>query len=179
MNVVNLIGRLTRDPEITTTQTGMSITKVSIAIDRPPKKDGTKEADFPRITIFGKQAENTAKFCRKGNMIGIVGKIQTGSYTNKNGEKIYTTDIIADRVEFLEGTQARPNYPPQPGSTPTVTNYSGGSGTPGGQVQMNPQAQYYNQQVQQISQTQGDRAAAQWAMDNGPWETIKDDDLPF
>lgn len=72
-----------------------------MAIDRPPR-DGKKEADFPNVVVFGKQAENCGKYTAKGKLIGIEGRIQTGSYTNKNGDKVYTTDVIASRVEFIE-----------------------------------------------------------------------------
>ena len=102
MNSVALIGRLTRDPEIRYTQDQMAIATFSIAIDRPPRRDGTKETDFPRITVFGKQAENCERYLKKGLRVGVTGRIQTGSYTNKNGDKVYTTDVVADRVEFLE-----------------------------------------------------------------------------
>ena len=101
MNVVALIGNLTRDPEVRYTNDHMAIASFSIAINRPPKKDGTEGgADFPRITVFGKQAENVERFLHKGSKVGIVGKIQTGSY-EKDGQRVYTTDIVADRVEFL------------------------------------------------------------------------------
>lgn len=101
MNVVALIGNLTRDPEVRYTNDHMAIASFSIAINRPPKKDGTEGgADFPRVTVFGKQAENCERFLHKGSKVGIVGKIQTGSY-EKDGQRVYTTDIVADRVEFL------------------------------------------------------------------------------
>lgn len=102
MNAVALIGRLTREPEIRWTQDNMAVTSFTIAIDRPARKDGTKETDFPRVTVFGKQAENCAKYLQKGRLVGVNGRIQTGSYTNKNGDRVYTTDVVADRVEFLE-----------------------------------------------------------------------------
>ena len=101
MNIVAFIGNLTRDPEIRHTKDGMAIASFSMAINRPPKKDGSEGgADFPRITVFGAQAENVERFLRKGSKVGIVGKVQTGSY-EKDGQRIYTTDFIADRVEFL------------------------------------------------------------------------------
>lgn len=101
MNVVALIGNLTRDPEVRYTNDHMAIASFSIAINRPPKKDGTEGgADFPRVTVFGKQAENCERFLHRGSKVGIVGKIQTGSY-EKDGQRVYTTDIVADRVEFL------------------------------------------------------------------------------
>ena len=102
MNSVQLIGRLTRDPEVRYTGDQMAIATFSIAIDRPPRRDGTKETDFPRITVFGRQAENCEKYLVKGRLVGIEGRIQTGSYTNRNGDKVYTTDVVANRVEFLE-----------------------------------------------------------------------------
>lgn len=101
MNAVQLIGRLTKDPEIRYAEGQMAIARFTVAIDRPPR-DGKKEADFPNVVVFGKQAENCGKYTAKGKLIGIEGRIQTGSYTNKNGDKVYTTDVIANRVEFIE-----------------------------------------------------------------------------
>ena len=63
---------------------------------------GEKQTDFPRVTVFGKQAENCERFLAKGRLVGVQGRIQTGSYTNKDGATVYTTDVVADRVEFLE-----------------------------------------------------------------------------
>ena len=98
MNSVNLIGRLTRDPEVRTTTT--TIATFTIAIDRPTKGE-EKRTDFPRITVFGKQAENCERFLKKGRLVGIQGRLQTGSYM-KDDIKISTTDVVAERVEFLE-----------------------------------------------------------------------------
>jgi single-strand DNA-binding protein len=101
MNNVTLIGRLTKDPEVRYTgESQMAVARFSIAIDRPTK--GEKQTDFPNIVVFGKQAENCERFLTKGKLVGIEGRIQTGSYTNKNGDKVYTTDVVANRVEFLE-----------------------------------------------------------------------------
>ena len=101
MNAVQLVGRLTKDPEIRYTEGQMAVARFTVAIDRPPR-DGKKEADFPNVVVFGKQAENCGKYTAKGKLIGIEGRIQTGSYTNKNGDKVYTTDVVANRVEFIE-----------------------------------------------------------------------------
>ena len=102
MNAVMLIGRLTRDPETRyTSDTQMAITRFSIAVDRIGKDKG---ADFPNIVVFGKQAENCEKYLKKGRQVAIQGRIQTGSY-EKNGSKVYTTDVIADRVEFIGGQE--------------------------------------------------------------------------
>ena len=103
MNNVTLIGRLTRDPEVRyTSGSQMAVARFSIAIDRPTRQGGEKQTDFPSIVVFGKQAENCERFLTKGRLVGIEGRIQTGSYTNKDGNKVYTTDVVANRVEFLE-----------------------------------------------------------------------------
>ena len=102
MNQVILIGRLTKDPEVryaAATQT--AVATFTLAVDRPVKSGEEKKTDFPRITVFGKQAENCEKYLAKGRLVGIQGRIQTGSYTNKDGATVYTTDVVADRVEFL------------------------------------------------------------------------------
>ena len=103
MNSVVLIGRLTRDPEIRyTANTQMAVATFTVAIDRPVRAGGEKQTDFPRVTVFGKQAENCERFLAKGRLVGVQGRLQTGSYTNKDGATVYTTDVVADRVEFLE-----------------------------------------------------------------------------
>ena len=101
-NLVFLIGRLTKDPETRyTAGSQMAVCTFTLAVDRPTKQGEEKKADFPRITVFGRQAENCDRFLKKGRIVGIQGRIQTGSY-EKNGTKVYTTDVIAERVEFLE-----------------------------------------------------------------------------
>ena len=103
MNSVVLIGRLTRDPEVRyTSGSQMAVCTFSIAVDRMTRQGEERKADFPRITVFGKQAENCERFLKKGRLVGIQGRLQTGSYTNKDGATVYTTDVVADRVEFLE-----------------------------------------------------------------------------
>ncbi|MBR5315461.1 MAG: single-stranded DNA-binding protein [Firmicutes bacterium] len=103
MNSVVLIGRLTRDPEVRyTAGTQMAVCTFTLAIDRPVRSGGEKQTDFPRVTVFGKQAENCERFLAKGRLVGVQGRLQTGSYTNKDGATVYTTDVVADRVEFLE-----------------------------------------------------------------------------
>lgn len=102
MNNVELIGRLTRDPETRYTSGQTAVVNFTLAIDRPPRKDGEKEADFPRVVVFGTQAENCEKYLKKGRLVAIQGRIHTGSYENKNGDTVYTTDVVASRVEFLE-----------------------------------------------------------------------------
>lgn len=106
MNSVQLIGRLTRDPEVRYTASQMAVATFTIAINRPVKSGEEQKADFPRITVFGRQAENCEKYLNKGNRVAIEGRIQTESYQNKNGDTVYTTDVVASRVEFLESRNA-------------------------------------------------------------------------
>lgn len=80
----------------------MAVARFSVAIDRPKKPDGEKQTDFPSVVVFGKTAENCERFLGKGRLVGIQGRIQTGSYTNKNGDKVYTTEVVANNVEFLD-----------------------------------------------------------------------------
>lgn len=101
MNNVTLIGRLTRDPQVSV-HGETTVAKFTIAIDRPVKPGAEKKADFPQIAVFGRQAENCERYLAKGRLVGVQGRIQTGSYTNKEGATVYTTDVVADRVEFLE-----------------------------------------------------------------------------
>lgn len=103
MNSVILIGRLTKAPEVRyTAGTQTAVATFTVAIDRPTRADGEKQTDFPRVICFGKQAENCEKYLDKGRKVGIQGRIQTGSYTDNDGVIHYTTDVIADRVEFLD-----------------------------------------------------------------------------
>jgi len=108
MNNVSLVGRLVRDPEIRYTDGGSSITRITIAVDKRFKKEGEPQADFIPCIAFGKSAENIEKFFSKGNKIGVTGRIQTGSYTNKDGNKVYTTDVIVDTWEFVESASSSP-----------------------------------------------------------------------
>lgn len=101
MNSVILIGRVAQDIEVRYTAGQMAVATFTVAVDRPVK-DKEKQADFPRVTVFGKLAENCERYTRKGLRIGIQGRLQTGSYKNKDGHTVYTTDVIAERIEFLE-----------------------------------------------------------------------------
>lgn len=103
MNKVALVGRMTKDPEITFAQgTGTAICKFTIAVNRRFKKEGQPDADFLPVIVFGKQAEATANWMTKGSQIAISGNIQTSNYMNKDNVKVYKTEIIADEVDFLD-----------------------------------------------------------------------------
>ena len=108
MNKVILMGRLTRDPEIRYSQgeRATAIAKYTLAVDRTFKRDGESNADFISCTAFGRSAEFAEKYLRQGTKIAITGRIQTGSYVNKDGVKVYTTDVIGDEQEFAESKAA-------------------------------------------------------------------------
>ena len=108
MNNVVLMGRLTKDPDVRRTNDGTAIGRFTLAVDRM-KKD---EADFIGCVTFGKTAEFAEKYLRKGTKICGSGRIQTGSYTNKEGQKVYTTDVILERLEFAESKAAQPEAKP-------------------------------------------------------------------
>lgn len=102
MNIVALTGRLTKDPDIRYTNGGLTIARLNVAVDREYKKEGGQTADFPNIIAFGKPAEFIEKYFHKGSRIEIAGRIQTGSYQKEDGTKVYTTDVLAERVGFGE-----------------------------------------------------------------------------
>lgn len=102
MNKVVLIGRLTRDPELRYTSSNIPSARFSLAVDRPfQNQNGEREPDFINIVVWRKQAENVSKYISKGSLVAVEGRIQTGSY-EKDGQRIYTTDVVADNVQFLE-----------------------------------------------------------------------------
>lgn len=103
MNSVVLIGRLTKDPEVRyTSGSQMAVCKFTVAVDRRVKAGEEKKADFPQVICFGKTAENCERFLAKGRKVAVQGRLRTGSYEDKDGTKHFTTEIIADIVEFLE-----------------------------------------------------------------------------
>lgn len=113
------IGRLVRDPEVRYSQGGngesMAIARYSLAVNRRYKRAGEPEADFVNCVCFGKSAEFVEKYFRKGTKVAVAGAIRTGNYTNKDGQKVYTTDVVIDEQEFAESksssdrTEERPS----------------------------------------------------------------------
>lgn len=103
MNNVSLVGRLVRDPELRYTTSQTAVGAFTLAVDRQKKDDKGQSADFIRISVFGKTAENCARYLSKGRQIAVTGMIRTGSYKNKNGDTVYTTDVWARNVEFMSG----------------------------------------------------------------------------
>ena len=108
MNKVILMGRLTRDPEMRYAQNenGTAVARYSLAVDRRFKRDGEQDADFIGCVVFGKGAEFAEKYLQKGTKIVVTGRIETGSYTNKDGQKVYTTNVVVEEQEFAESKAA-------------------------------------------------------------------------
>ena len=107
MNKVILIGRTTRDADVRYSQgNNLAVAKFNLAVERKFKKDGEQGADFINCIAFGKTAEVIEKYVVKGTKIAVTGRIQTGSYTNKDGQKVYTTDVLVEEVEFCESKKS-------------------------------------------------------------------------
>ena len=134
MNKVILMGRLTRDPEVrySSGENGTTVANFTLAVDRRFRRanDGEATADFLRCVAFGKQAEFAEKYLHQGIKIALTGRIQTGSYTNRDGQKVYTTDIIVEELEFAESKavseshqysrpQSAPSQAPSQGMDPS------------------------------------------------------------
>ena len=103
INRVVLVGRLTKDPELRYSPSGIAMARFTLAVNRTfSNQQGEREADFISCVVWRKQAENTANFLKKGSLAGVEGRIQTGSYEGQDGKRVYTTDVIADSVQFLE-----------------------------------------------------------------------------
>lgn len=145
MNKVILMGRLTRDPEVrySAGENSLAIARYTLAVDRRFKKDGEASADFITCVVFGKSAEFAEKYFRQGLRITISGRIQTGSYTNKEGQKVYTTEVVVEEQEFAESKAAseqnsyggQSNYGGQPSyqaPTPSAASADGFMNIPDG-----------------------------------------------
>lgn len=127
MNKVNLVGRLTRDPEVKTTTTGKAVATFTLAVDRRFKnKDGQKEADFVPIVVWGKQAEFVGQYLSKGSQIGVSGRLQVRSYDGQDGQRRHVTEVVADEVYFIS-TKRKDNN----GSNPNGLSPGMGNGVMG------------------------------------------------
>jgi len=107
MNRTLLVGRLTADPELRTTPNGIATTRITVAVNRMPNANGERVADFINVVVWRRQAENVAKFCTKGSLVGIEGRIQSRSYDAQDGTRRYVTEVIADNVTFLGSRNAQ------------------------------------------------------------------------
>jgi len=165
------VGRLAADPELRYTPSGVPMVKFRIAINRFKKEGEEQQADFISCIAWRKQAENLANFMKKGSLIGVEGRIQTGSFEGQDGKRVYTTDVIADSIQFLE-------------SRGNSNNQQTGQSQPSQSV--NSQQQYSQSYQQQPQQQFGQQPQQNYtrvnegpfASSNGPMN-VSEDDLPF
>lgn len=167
LNSVCLVGRTTRDPELKYTGNNVAVASFSLAVNRNFKDaNGERETDFINCVIWRQQAENLANWAKKGALIGITGRIQTRSYENQQGQRVYVTEVVAENFQMLESRAAREGGNANQGNTSgTFGNDNGGYAGPYGQ---------------QVPQQQGPT----FARDNSPYGNstpmdISDDMLPF
>lgn len=124
LNRVVLVGRLTKDPEFRTTPSGVDVSTFTLAVNRNFKnKDGEQQADFINCVVFRKQAENVKNFLSKGSLAGVDGRMQSRSYENKEGQRVYVTEVVCDSVQFLDPkNNNQQNNQQQNGQTQTGNN---------------------------------------------------------
>lgn len=162
LNIVVLTGRLTREPELKYSQSGVPVCRFTLAVNRSfGNANGEREADFPNIVTFRKIAENVANHLHKGSLVGVEGRIQTSSFDGKDGNRVFLTEVIANSVQFLEPRNSN-------AGTPSNQNYGG---------QQNGNANTPNQSYSAPNQTQG-QDHDPFSTQGGP-VTVSDDDLPF
>lgn len=166
INNVVLVGRTTKDPELRYTPSNVAVATFNLAVNRTFKDaNGERETDFINCVIWRQQAENLANWAKKGALIGITGRIQTRSYENQQGRRVYVTEVVAENFQMLESRAAREGSNANQGNTQgAFGNYNSYAGPYG----------------QQAPQQQGPN----FARDNGPYGNanpidISDDDLPF
>ncbi|MDQ0429182.1 single-strand DNA-binding protein [Planomicrobium stackebrandtii] len=157
INRVVLVGRLTKDPDLRYTPSGAAVARFTLAVNRTfSNAQGERETDFINCTVWRKQAENTANFLKKGSLAGVEGRIQTGSYEGQDGKRVYTTEVVADSVQFLEPKSAN-------------TDRSQGQ---------QPSYQQNNQSPSPSQQNHTRVDEDPFSSGSGPIE-VSDDDLPF
>lgn len=106
MNRTFLVGRITADPELRTTPNGIATTRITVAVNRMPNANGERVADFINVVVWRRQAENVAKYCTKGSLVGVEGRLQSRSYDAQDGTRRYVTEVIADNITFLGSKNA-------------------------------------------------------------------------
>ena len=126
LNRVVLVGRLTKDPELKYTPSGVAVANFTLAVQRPfTNQDGDREADFIQVVVWRRQAENAANFLKKGSLAGVDGRVQTRSYDNSQGQRVFVTEVVAESVQFLEPKNASEGRNSN-GNGSQGSNYSGG-----------------------------------------------------
>lgn len=119
MNNISLVGRLVKDPELRYTPSGVAVGNFTLAVNRPFKQEGQQEADFIQGVVWRKSAENLANYMKKGSQIGVTGAIQTRNYEDKDGKRVYVTEVVANHIEFLEPRNSNGQQPGQTQNKPS------------------------------------------------------------
>lgn len=162
INSTTLVGRLTKDPELRTTPSGVEVGNFTLAVNRTfTNQNGEREADFINCIVFRKQAVNVNQYLSKGKLAGIVGRLQTRSYENTEGQKVYVTEVVCDNVQFLEPKDSQN----ESNSYQNGTNYQKGNN--------------YSQNNQNVQKGQN---KTKYDQQNNPFTNgsqLNDDDLPF
>lgn len=162
INSVTLVGRLTKNPEIRTTPSGVEVGNFTLAVNRTfTNQNGERDADFINCIVFRKQAVNVNQYLSKGKLAGVVGRLQTRSYENKEGQKVFVTEVVCDNVQFLEPKDSQNGS----NSYQNGTSYQNGNN--------------YTQNNQNVQQGQN---KAKYDQQNNPFNNgsnFNDDDLPF
>lgn len=174
INRVVLVGRLTRDPELRTTGSGISVATFTLAVDRQyTNAQGERGADFISCVIWRKAAENFCNFTSKGSLVGIDGRIQTRSYDNKDGQRVYVTEVVVDNFALLESRKDREARGQNGGFTPNDNGNFGNQNT-----NNSPNMGSSNQNNPLNNNNQSDNTQDPFA-GSGDTIDISDDDLPF
>ncbi|USK33891.1 single-stranded DNA-binding protein [Bacillus sp. F19] len=174
MNRVVLVGRLTKDPELRYTPAGAAVATFTLAVNRSfTNQQGEREADFINCVVWRRPAENVANFLKKGSLAGVDGRLQSRSYEDQTGKRVYVTEVVAESVQFLEPKSGSGN---SGGGGGNNNYYGGGQGGQGGQ--QNPFSQNQNQNQNQRNQGRSNFDDDPFANDGKPID-ISDDDLPF
>src|SRR5690625_3320053 len=161
LNRVVLVGRLTKDPDLRYTPNGVAVANFTLAVNRPfTNQQGNREADFINCVVWRRPAENLANYMKKGNQVGVDGRLQTRTYEGQDGKTVYVTEVVADSVQFLESKGA---------------SQGGGQGTSGLQHNQN----YNENQNQNQNRNQGNQNQDDPFRNDGEPIDISDDDLPF
>ncbi|WP_249029246.1 single-stranded DNA-binding protein [Tannockella kyphosi] len=175
INRVVLVGRMTRDPELRTVGNNASVTSFTLAMNRNYNSTNGQQADFINCTVWNKVAENVKKYCSKGSLVGVEGRLQSRSYDNAQGQKVYVVEVVCDSVQFLETKGAREANQQQGG-------YQQGYQQPQGGYQQQPQNNnnYYDAPpVAQAQPVQPTRNLQEEFGNSDNSYAIMEDDLPF
>jgi len=173
LNRVVLAGRLTRDPELRYTPNGIPVANFTVAINRPYRnQQGEQEADFVNCVTWRKQAENLANYMRKGSLVGVDGRIQTRSYENQEGRRVFVTEVLAEHITFLESRSAAQQRPDMGGFAQN-DSYQQQS------VPQTQQAPSYQPPQQDAYEQAESREEPNPFENDGEKVEIADDDLPF